>query len=125
MAKDIGIRINRFKDLQLLKNNNHNNLFYKDIASVGDMEEMGIGLRRVMHETLLPGGQVLPHTHKIAEIIYLVAGNAEVLVYDEWIRLHEGDTIIVKANTVHSVRNVSETDNSEQISIFVPMKEEN
>ncbi|MGN0328365.1 MAG: isochorismatase family protein [Lachnospira sp.] len=115
-------QINYGKDLHWIENINHNKLFYKDLADAETLKSSDIALSRVMYEKIEPLGQVMPHTHEVAEIICFIKGRVEAYVNGSWKKFAAGDTIIVPAGCEHSVKNVDENCESEQISIFAPMR---
>lgn len=113
--------VNRFVDLPLYENEDHNMAFIKDCVSVNDAKKSGIALSKVMYEKLSPGGQIYPHIHDVGEVIYIISGDVEFLVNGEWKRCGAGDTIIAPAGLAHSVRNIHPNQDSEQVSYFIPM----
>lgn len=113
--------VNKFSELSMYQNMEHKGAYAKDCVSVEDAKESGIALSKVMYEKLVPGGQIYPHTHNVGEVIFIIAGNVEFLVNGEWLPYSAGDTVIAPAGAVHSVRNISPNQDSEQISYFIPM----
>lgn len=99
----------------------HRDVYGKDIVSPADAALSGIGVSKIMYEKIKPHGQVLPHIHDVGEIIYIVKGTVALLMNGEWKQFGAGSTFIVPAGIRHSVENISDTDESEQVSMFIPM----
>ncbi len=116
--------VNKKNDLSWIKNEEHKAVYYKDCVSPMDAKNSGIGVSRVMYEKLEPNGQVLPHTHNVGEIIYVTSGEVSLLLNGEWKDMEAGDTFIVPAGNIHSVRNRRADIASEQVSSFIPMANE-
>lgn len=115
--------VNKFSELPLYENKDHNGAFIKDCVSAQDALDSGIAVSKVMYEKIIPGGQIYPHTHNVGEVIYVLAGEVEFLVNGEWIPYKAGDTVIAPAGIVHGARNRSQVEDSEQVSYFIPMTE--
>ncbi|WP_207505779.1 cupin domain-containing protein [Telluribacter humicola] len=60
-----------------------------------------------MHITTLNEGQMShpPHTHKAAEILLLIEGQAEESIDGKWIPAGVGDIIFLQSNVPHAIRN--------------------
>jgi oxalate decarboxylase/phosphoglucose isomerase-like protein (cupin superfamily) len=52
-----------------------------------------------------PGAQLHPHHHRPAEVYYVTAGEAEVLMYGEWRVMRPGDVGYHPGDAVHAIRN--------------------
>lgn len=98
----------------------HRELFYKELFSSSEAEELGVSVSGVLRERIEPGGAVLPHTHDVAEVIHFIEGSVRVLVGEEWKNCAPGDTLIVPRGMPHSVENHGESP-SHQISMFLPV----
>lgn len=119
------IIIQSAENLKLKRNELHKGLFYKDTVSAETALKSGIGVSQVMYEKMDPLGQVLPHIHDVGEIIYLISGEVEVFNGKDWTYQKAGDTIVVPAGCIHSVKNIRDNICSEQVSYFIPMALEN
>ena len=113
--------VNTFEKLPLIKNEKHKEVYYKNCVSEDDAKYSGIGVSRMIYERIEPEGQVLPHTHEVGEIIHITKGEVSLLLNGEWTDFAAGDTFIVPAGNIHSVKNRRTDIASEQISCFIPM----
>ena len=116
-------KINRWDEMELIKNPNHPELYQKNFVTASDADDMKIALSSVLYERLKYHGAVTPHYHSVYEIICITKG--EVMAYNngKWGKCKAGDVIMVPAGEVHSVVNLSKEVESEQISIFIPESE--
>jgi quercetin dioxygenase-like cupin family protein len=55
-----------------------------------------------------PGAELHPHHHRPAEVYYVTAGEAEVLVDGEWRSVRAGDVAYHPGDAVHGIRNSGE-----------------
>jgi quercetin dioxygenase-like cupin family protein len=83
---------------------------------------MKIALSSILWEKIDVGGAVLPHYHNVAEVIHITKGKVRLLCNGEWHSFQAGDTFLVPAGVVHSVRN-DDVEPTEQLSIFMPTLE--
>jgi len=116
-------KVYKGKNLNWNPMSEHIELYHREIAKASDANEMGIRLSSVLWEKIDVGGAVLPHYHDVAEIIHITKGRVKLLFNGEWTEFEEGDTFLVPAGTVHSVKN-NDTVPTEQISIFIPCSKE-
>jgi quercetin dioxygenase-like cupin family protein len=59
---------------------------------------------------VVPGGEILPHTHDVTEVFYFYKGKALVLANGENIEVSAGDLIIAPAGEEHGTKNLSDED---------------
>lgn len=57
---------------------------------------------------LNPGAEVTPHTHEVAEYLYILSGSAEFSAGDQTTTVRSGMAILIPAGTLHSARNDGE-----------------
>ncbi|MGO4108579.1 cupin domain-containing protein [Paenibacillus sp. YAF4_2] len=100
----------------------HIHLYHREIVSAAQADKLGIRSSSILWEKIGVGGQVLPHYHDVAEIIYISVGKVKLLCNGEWKSYKAGDTFHVPAGVIHSVAN-DDDQPSEQISIFLPVEE--
>ena len=112
--------VNAFEELPLIKNEKHRGVYYKNCVSMDVAKYSGINVSRIIYERIDPEGQVLPHTHEVGEIIHITGGEVSLLLNGVWTDFVAGDTFIVPAGNIHSVKNRRKDIPSEQISCFVP-----
>ena len=55
---------------------------------------------------IAPGESNQRHMHDCEEVLYLIAGELEHAIGDEWVRLRAGDAIRIPKGTPHQARNV-------------------
>ena len=97
----------------------HPGLYHKEIMNAADADELNVRMSSILWERIAVGGAVLPHYHDVAEVICITVGKVRLLCNGEWKSYRAGDTFLVPAGVVHSVRN-DDTAPTEQISLFIP-----
>ncbi|MGE7225460.1 cupin domain-containing protein [Paenibacillus sp. PDC88] len=102
---------------------NHIELYHREIVTAKQADAMGMRMSSILWEKIGVGGQVVPHYHDVAEIIFITAGKVRLLCNGEWKSYKAGDTFHVPTGVIHSVANDGDTP-SEQISIFVPVEQD-
>ena len=107
-------------DLPMLVNQDHPELYQKQLVLPEDADKMQADLHAVLFERLGCNGAVLPHDHDCCEIICITKGEVEAYYQGGWHHQKAGDTLLIPAGEVHSVYNRREEE-SEQISIFLPV----
>lgn len=115
-----GTQVNEGSALSWIRFAEHDRVQFKEIVRAEEADELGVGLSSVLWEKIEVGGAVLPHYHDVAEIIHITVGSVRLLCNGEWKSYKAGDTFLVPAGSVHSVRN-DDTKPTEQISIFMPV----
>ena len=61
--------------------------------------------------TIKPGKKTLAHRHlKAEELYYILQGNGEMHLNNESILVKTGDSICIKPNTNHCIKNIGDTD---------------
>ena len=66
------------------------------------------------------GTKAAPHYHNIAdEMVYVVAGSAEMLIHGDWIKLSPGDVHMNPRGAVHAL-NVTDPKGFKFVSVFTP-----
>ena len=113
------IKVHKGEEIPWYNNLNHIGLKHREILSNEDAGRLGVRVSSVLWERIDVGGIVLPHCHDVAEVIHITAGRVKLLRNGSWESHKAGDTFLVPAGTLHSVRNDGETP-SEQISMFLP-----
>lgn len=83
--------------------------------------ESGHTLATVFESTLPPGGGFsLPHLHeRYEEVFYVLEGEIDYLIGDEWTAASAGSTICVPRGVVHAFRNVS-TEPARHLALHAP-----
>lgn len=93
------------------------------IVAGGEAREAGAWKRlasgRLMHSDLdafdwhclPPGGLIEEHHHTLTEEIYfIIAGQAEMRLGDDWRRIGPGELVITPLNSRHAITNVGDDD---------------
>jgi quercetin dioxygenase-like cupin family protein len=97
----------------------HRDVALQSLADAGDpddwrpnskwalVSEERAGLAVIVEE-IAPGEAIPLHRHRIAEVLFYEAGDAEVRLDAETLRVGAGDIVIVPAGAAHGTRNVGE-----------------
>ncbi|MBM7854852.1 quercetin dioxygenase-like cupin family protein [Desulfohalotomaculum tongense] len=64
----------------------------------------GLGFKN-MYVKIVPGGEILPHTHDTAEVFCFIKGLGSVLVNGERKDCGEGTVVVAPAGVEHGVKN--------------------
>lgn len=59
---------------------------------------------------IIPGGQILKHTHDVTEAIFFLKGQFNTLVNGNWQTLAEGNMVAAPAGVEHSIKNDTDQD---------------
>jgi quercetin dioxygenase-like cupin family protein len=83
--------------------------------------ESGHALATVFESTLPPGGGFwLPHLHEeYEEVFYVLEGEIEYRIGDDWTAAATGSTVCVPRGVVHAFRNVS-TEQARHLALHAP-----
>lgn len=90
------------------------NVFMRQIALNAETERLSAGYVRI-----LPGAELMPHTHEVLEIFHILKGTGSALVNGERVDVTGGTVIIAPANIEHGLRNTGDTD-IELYAVFSP-----
>jgi quercetin dioxygenase-like cupin family protein len=102
------------KDVELIKKPAHNEVYGKLLS--GEKENG----RLSAHLTIIkPGGEIIPHTHEVLEVIYIVKGEGSALVNGERKRAEPGTIVLAPAGSEHGFLNTGDTD-IEMYCVFSP-----
>jgi len=55
-----------------------------------------------------PNGEIIPHTHNVLEVFYIVEGKGELLMGDEKLVCSKGTCLIAPAGVKHGLKNVQD-----------------
>lgn len=124
MSRKNSTQVQVGEHLNWIKFSEHHKVSYRELVRAEHSDALGIMVSSVLWEKIEVGGAVLPHYHDVAEIIHITVGKVKLLLHDEWKSFQAGDTFLVPAGVVHSVKNDDITP-TEQISMFVPVSEKN
>ncbi|TZE81326.1 cupin domain-containing protein [Calorimonas adulescens] len=99
-----------------VKNPIHKETYLKTILDEDDNENILVRLARIM-----PGGEIVPHTHENQETFYFLEGEGLALVNGERIRVKEGQLVNAPAGCEHGV--INDTDKEILLyAVFSPLK---
>jgi quercetin dioxygenase-like cupin family protein len=72
-------------------------------------KHLGSRLLGLLESELPPGAGFPPHVHEeYEEVFYVLEGEIEYLIGEDWVAAHEGSTVFVPAGLAHGFRNPGE-----------------
>jgi len=93
------------KDVEPVKNPKHKDVYGRLLTK---QEENG---RLSAHlTTVKPGGEILPHTHEVLEVFYVIEGEGLALVNGVRQKAEKGTIIAANAGSEHGIINTGESD---------------
>ncbi len=93
------------KDVEPVKNPKHNEVYGRLLTK---QEENG---RLSAHPTTVkPGGEIIPHTHEVLEVIYVIEGEGSALVNGERRKAEKGTIVAANIGSEHGFINTGDTD---------------
>lgn len=93
------------KDVEPVKNPKHNEVYGRLLTK---QEENG---RLSAHlTTVKPGGEIIPHTHEVLEVIYVIEGEGSALVNGERRKAEKGTIVAANIGSEHGFINTGDTD---------------
>lgn len=60
--------------------------------------------------TVRPGGEIVPHTHEVLELIYVIEGEGSILVNGERKQSGPGTTLAANIGSEHGFKNTGDSD---------------
>jgi quercetin dioxygenase-like cupin family protein len=96
-------------DIEFIKNPKHIEVYKKDITN---NDENGRLSAHYLH--IMPGGEILPHTHEVLEVFYIISGSGSALINGENQRATAGSVIAAQPGSVHGLKN----DGNEIIELY-------
>lgn len=88
------------RDLTFQLNPAHHLVYIKPLVT----EDISSNIKTTLVQ-VMPGGQIKPHTHETLEVFYIMSGQGEALINDQWMACGAGDVIYAPAGEVHSLKN--------------------
>ena len=93
------------KDVEPVKNPKHKGVYGRLLS--GEKENG----RLSAHLTIVkPGGEILPHTHEVLEVFYIIEGEGSALVNGERQKAEGGTVIVAPPGSEHGLLNTGEND---------------
>lgn len=96
-------------DIEYQKHPKHIEVYKKDVTSNDENGRMSVHLLKVM-----PGGEILPHTHEVLEVFYIMSGSGNALLNGERQRASAGSVIVAPPSSEHGLIN----DGNEIIELY-------
>ncbi|SHI60415.1 cupin domain-containing protein [Lutispora thermophila] len=91
------------ESIEWLKNPMHRDVYLKHLATSQDNDRISTHIVRIEKE-----GEIVPHTHKVLEVFYLMKGQGSALVNGERVDVKAGDCIIAHPGEEHGLINTGE-----------------
>ena len=101
-------------DIEFVKHPKHIEVYKKDLTN---NDENGRLSAHYLH--IMPGGEIVPHTHEVLEVFYVLSGSGSALINGEQQRVTEGSIIIANAGSEHGLKNDG-TEIIELYAVFSP-----
>jgi quercetin dioxygenase-like cupin family protein len=76
-------------------------VWIKDMLTVEDNEQVTVRFVKVE-----PGGEIIPHTHEVMEVFYILDGEGELLMSDTKQICSQGTCIVAPAGEKHGLKNI-------------------
>jgi quercetin dioxygenase-like cupin family protein len=102
------------KDIEFVKHPKHIEVYKKDLTN---NDENGRLSAHYLH--IMPGGEILPHTHDVLEVFYVMSGSGSALINGEYQRATAGSVIIANVGSEHGLKNDG-TEIIELYAVFSP-----
>ncbi len=64
----------------------------------------GLGFKTA-YVKILPGCELLPHTHDVTEVFYFISGTGSLLLNGERVECGEGSVVVAPAGVEHGTKN--------------------
>jgi quercetin dioxygenase-like cupin family protein len=97
------------KDIEFFKHPKHIEVYKKDLTNNDENGRLSAHILKVM-----PGGEILPHTHEVLEVFYIKTGRGTALINGEHQAAEAGSIIIAPAGSEHGLKN----DGTEVIELY-------
>lgn len=101
--------IRNHKDIEFAKHPKHIEVYKKDLTNEGENGRLSAHYLNIM-----PGGEIVPHTHDVLEVFYIMSGSGSALVNGERIKATAGSVIVAPPGSEHGLKN----DGSEIIELY-------
>lgn len=97
------------RDIEFFKHPKHIEVYKKDLTNEGENGRLSAHFLKVM-----PGGEIVPHTHEVLEVFYIISGSGSALVNGQRQKAEAGSIIIAPPGSEHGLKN----DGSEVIELY-------
>jgi quercetin dioxygenase-like cupin family protein len=102
------------KDIEFVKNPMHKDVYIKALTKNDENGRFSSHL-----VTVKPQGEIVPHTHEVVEVFYIMKGIGSALINGERIKAEQGSVIIAPAGSLHGLINEG-NENIELYAVFSP-----
>ncbi|OGO78658.1 MAG: hypothetical protein A2Y23_00710 [Clostridiales bacterium GWB2_37_7] len=92
--------IKNHKDIEFVKHPKHIEVYKKDLTN---NDENGRLSAHYLH--IMPGGEIVPHTHEVLEVFYIMSGKGSALINGERQTAEAGSVIIAPIGSEHGLKN--------------------
>ncbi|KUO70011.1 MAG: hypothetical protein APF77_09235 [Clostridia bacterium BRH_c25] len=93
------------RDVELVKRPNHKELYAKQLTINDENGRLSANLAIIK-----PGGEILPHTHEVLEVFYIIEGEGSALVNGIRQKAEAGTIIIAPTGSEHGILNTGDKD---------------
>lgn len=93
------------RDVELIKNSKHKEVYGKQLTVNKENDRLSVSL-----VTIKAGGEIVPHTHDVLEVFYIIDGEGSVLVNGEIKAANGGTIIVAPPGSEHGVINNGDKD---------------
>lgn len=97
---DMQMVIKKVDESKWVKNPAHREVYINTLLDENENKNVIVRLARIM-----PGGEIMPHTHKNQETFYFLEGEGSVLACGERKRVKKGELVNVPAGCEHGILN--------------------
>jgi quercetin dioxygenase-like cupin family protein len=93
------------KDVESKKNPKHNEVYGRLLSAQSENGRLSAHLT-----TVKPGGEIVPHTHEVLEVIYVIEGEGSALVNGERKKSVPGTIVVANVGSEHGFLNTGDSD---------------
>ncbi|MGE5631844.1 MAG: cupin domain-containing protein [Caulobacteraceae bacterium] len=93
------------KDIELVKRPGHKEAYGKQLTVNSENGRLSATL-----VTIKAGGELLPHTHEVLEVFYVIEGEGSALVNGERQKASSGSIIVAPPGSEHGMINTGDKD---------------
>lgn len=93
------------RDIEATKNPKHREVYNKLLTIQKENDRLSASLA-----TIKPGGEILPHTHDVLEVMYVTEGEGSALINGERQKAETGAIIVAPPGRVHGMMNTGDGD---------------
>ena len=97
------------ESLEWIMNPKHREVYLRHLTTSKENDRLSAHIVRIEKE-----GEIVPHTHEVLEVFYIIKGEGSALVNGERVKATAGDCIIAYPGEEHGLRNIGE----EEILLF-------